>query len=205
MDWKGRRAAPTPDASGQRGVPTSVTDASPQTRRFAHGFGNSQRSQGILLRASVVVRAGDSVGGYLFSVAQTSKSAVSRVSKPAAINGGADLEVGDTAGLETCATRGRQLALNRTAGGTPAVAVGTTALHGKSGGAAGRERAGLAPEAQRYMEGANRGDWRLLIWSASRRPGQASRLCYPTTGLGAGEKCWGGFGGGFRRRDASGW
>jgi hypothetical protein len=41
-------------------------------------------------------------------VAQTSKSAVSRVSKPAAGTaavGLADLEVGDTAGLETCATK----------------------------------------------------------------------------------------------------
>ena len=39
---------------------------------------------------------------HLRPVAQTSKSAVSRVSKPA---GSADLEVGDTAGLETCATK----------------------------------------------------------------------------------------------------
>jgi len=41
------------------------------------------------------------------TVAQTSESAVSRVSKPAAATqcvGSADLEVGDTAGLETCAT-----------------------------------------------------------------------------------------------------
>jgi hypothetical protein len=41
-------------------------------------------------------------------VARTSKSAVSRVSKPAAGTtavGLADLEVGDTAGLETCATK----------------------------------------------------------------------------------------------------
>jgi hypothetical protein len=41
-------------------------------------------------------------------VARTSKSAVSRVSKPAAgmaAVGLADLEVGDTAGLETCATK----------------------------------------------------------------------------------------------------
>jgi len=40
-------------------------------------------------------------------VAQTSESAVSRVSKPAAGSqyvASADLEVGDTAGLETCAT-----------------------------------------------------------------------------------------------------
>ena len=40
-------------------------------------------------------------------VAQTSKSAVSRVSKPAPVShdvASADLEVGDTAGLETCAT-----------------------------------------------------------------------------------------------------
>jgi len=36
----------------------------------------------------------------VFSVAQTSKSAVARASKPEK----ADLEVGDTAGLETCAT-----------------------------------------------------------------------------------------------------
>jgi len=41
-------------------------------------------------------------------VAQTSKSAVSRVSQPAASTaavGLADLEIGDTAGLETCATK----------------------------------------------------------------------------------------------------
>ena len=40
-------------------------------------------------------------------VAQTSKSAVSRVSKPAGtppFQRSADLEIGDTAGLETCAT-----------------------------------------------------------------------------------------------------
>ena len=37
-------------------------------------------------------------------VAQTSKSAVSRVSKPADATKAADLEVGDTAGLETCGT-----------------------------------------------------------------------------------------------------
>src|ERR1039457_2531753 len=40
-------------------------------------------------------------------VAQTSKPAVSRVSKPArrtTSNAPADLEIGDTAGLETCAT-----------------------------------------------------------------------------------------------------
>jgi hypothetical protein len=42
-------------------------------------------------------------------VAQTSKSAVSQVSKPAqgrcgAIQQSADMDVGDTAGLETCAT-----------------------------------------------------------------------------------------------------
>jgi hypothetical protein len=40
-------------------------------------------------------------------VAQVSKPAVSRVSKPATISHcvpPADLEVGDTAGLETCAT-----------------------------------------------------------------------------------------------------
>ena len=48
------------------------------------------------------------------SVAQTSKSAVSQVSKPAGrrtFNAGrsADLEVGDTAGLETCATLRTQL------------------------------------------------------------------------------------------------
>jgi hypothetical protein len=42
-----------------------------------------------------------------WAVAQTSKSAVSRVSKPANAPRcvtSADLEVGDTAGLETCAT-----------------------------------------------------------------------------------------------------
>src|ERR1041385_6995947 len=42
-------------------------------------------------------------------VAQTSKSAVSQVSKPAsapAFGRDADLEIGDTAGLETCATPG---------------------------------------------------------------------------------------------------
>ena len=45
-------------------------------------------------------------------VAQTSKSAVSRVSKPAnhASSHPADLEIGDTAGLETCATPRRCLA-----------------------------------------------------------------------------------------------
>jgi hypothetical protein len=47
-------------------------------------------------------------------VAQTSKSAVSRVSKPAVCPIAArhaDLEVGDTAGLETCATRQFQIAI----------------------------------------------------------------------------------------------
>jgi hypothetical protein len=41
------------------------------------------------------------------AVAQTSKSAVSRVSKPAVPGfvAAADLEIGDTAGLETCATK----------------------------------------------------------------------------------------------------
>jgi hypothetical protein len=42
------------------------------------------------------------------AVAQTSKSAVSRISKSAdapQLPRSADLEVGDTAGLETCATR----------------------------------------------------------------------------------------------------
>jgi putative protease len=45
-------------------------------------------------------------GGKHCAVAQTSQSAVSRVSKPADLltAGFADLEVGDTAGLETCAT-----------------------------------------------------------------------------------------------------
>ena len=44
--------------------------------------------------------------GALGLVAQTSKSAVSQVSKPAPpkVRLPADLEVGDTAGLETCAT-----------------------------------------------------------------------------------------------------
>src|SRR5581483_10655181 len=51
-------------------------------------------------------------------VAQTSKSAVSRVSKPAGwtnlpalprLRRAADLEIGDTAGLETCATSGRRM------------------------------------------------------------------------------------------------
>ena len=45
-------------------------------------------------------------------VAQTSKSAVSWVSKPAnraPLPGPADLEIGDTAGLETCATPARRL------------------------------------------------------------------------------------------------
>jgi hypothetical protein len=43
----------------------------------------------------------------LADVAQTSQSAVSRVSKPAGggkVGAWADLEIGDTAGLETCAT-----------------------------------------------------------------------------------------------------
>jgi hypothetical protein len=47
-------------------------------------------------------------GGAATEVARTSKSAVSRVSKPAASTaavGLADWEVGDTAGLETCATK----------------------------------------------------------------------------------------------------
>ncbi len=46
--------------------------------------------------------------GIANPVAQTSKSAVSRVSKPAdaaPVRRFADLEIGDTAGLETCATR----------------------------------------------------------------------------------------------------
>ena len=42
----------------------------------------------------------------VFSVAQTSKSAVARASKPEK----ADLEVGDTAGLETCAKMTRSSA-----------------------------------------------------------------------------------------------
>ena len=41
-------------------------------------------------------------GLNLFGVAQTSKSAVPQVSKPAGVD--ADLEIGGTAGLETCAT-----------------------------------------------------------------------------------------------------
>jgi len=42
---------------------------------------------------------------YLFNVEQTSKSAVARVSKPAGCTAGEPtLEVGGTAGLETCAT-----------------------------------------------------------------------------------------------------
>lgn len=48
--------------------------------------------------------------GNLFSVAQTSESAVSRISKSAKVCGWqrvADLEVGETAGLETCAPRGQ--------------------------------------------------------------------------------------------------
>ncbi len=57
--------------------------------------------------AENVLRTGAGQASCLPTVAQTSKSAVSQVSKPAghaAIGRLADLEIGDTAGLETCAT-----------------------------------------------------------------------------------------------------
>jgi hypothetical protein len=57
-------------------------------------------------------KAQESQNGIAASkVARTSKSAVSRVSQPAACAIAvhpADWEVGDTAGLETCATRHRR-------------------------------------------------------------------------------------------------
>jgi hypothetical protein len=51
------------------------------------------------------------------TVPQTSKSAVSRVSKPADATHFrrlADLEIGDTAGLETCGTPDSRASANRT-------------------------------------------------------------------------------------------
>jgi hypothetical protein len=58
-------------------------------------------------------------GKAAIKVAQTSKSAVSRVSKPAACAIAArhaDLEVGDIAGLETCATRQFRIAIENPRG-----------------------------------------------------------------------------------------
>ena len=55
------------------------------------------------LRAVGIGEGGRPYGEGPFGVAQTAKSAVSRVSKPAAGRQRRRLEVGDTAGLETCA------------------------------------------------------------------------------------------------------
>jgi hydrogenase/urease accessory protein HupE len=75
------------------------------------GYGSSRRKEA-LITSGVGPSAIDQslVTGVLpEGVAQTSKSAVSQVSKPApgegrAIRRAADMDVGDTAGLETCAT-----------------------------------------------------------------------------------------------------
>jgi hypothetical protein len=71
--------------------------------------------------ASLIFLGGKLGWGDMSAVAQTSKSAVSRVSKPAdtstpstlpTLSGTADLEIGDTAGLETCATGFRHQKMN---------------------------------------------------------------------------------------------
>jgi ferredoxin/coenzyme F420-reducing hydrogenase delta subunit len=114
MKWFEQRMA------GRREPKFDPRQADPSRVRFVK-FDRTRR--GDLLRAarefSAEVSAPTSAGD---GVAQTSKSAVSQVSKPAApgmSSRAADLEIGDTAGLETCATkpgepqrpsRGRQIA-----------------------------------------------------------------------------------------------